>query len=359
MKIIKNQIKQSFQHLDQYQINYQNTYDELLITDLDYDYVLHFTKCIFNNDVRIKLKKPNLNTTIYFFDCLFKNNLIIEIDPYIKPAITISFSKFEKGINDNLKSNYPNLMIYNLEQITNKTIQFKDKSGYKTEYSDYNFMKQIELVDIEQSIKLNVKNIPQYLGTADDPALYVGCEATAVAASLSYILNKDIKKKETASLMPQDLDIKESFWDYFIGDIVKDGWGCMSPVSVKTIKNYFKKYNIKDFEVYNLTGLPFYLLFQFLKAKYPLPIWATMGNDKEMYKVKYGSTIFKTIFGELYWPGNDHSLSLVGYDLEKNEVYLADPEVNGIELRTRKLIEFENRYTELYAQAILIRKSSK
>ena len=39
----------------------------------------------------------------------------------------------------------------------------------------------------------------------------------------------------------------------------------------------------------------------------------------------------------------------------KQEIYLADPEVNSFKIRTRNIYELENRFSELYSQSIVVK----
>ena len=80
-----------------------------------------------------------------------------------------------------------------------------------------------------------------------------------------------------------------------------------------------------------------------------------MGNDEGMYHRKYGSTKWEINNKKLYWPGRDHSLVIVGYNILKQEIYLADPEVNSFKIRTRNIYELENRFSELYSQSIVVK----
>jgi uncharacterized protein YvpB len=133
----------------------------------------------------------------------------------------------------------------------------------------------------------------------------------------------------------------------------------MSTVSVDAINNYLVTNNLdQEYEVINTTNTPLYELLPFINRGIPVIVWCTMGNNEKMYHKKFGSTKWKINEQNLYWPGNDHSLVIVGYNIATNKIYLADPEVDSTKIRERNLFEFENRFTELYSQSILIIKKN-
>jgi uncharacterized protein YvpB len=202
---------------------------------------------------------------------------------------------------------------------------------------------------------LDVKNIPQYLSNINDPALQTGCEATACAIALSYMLKKNITKNEIASLMPKANPNEASFWDSFIGDIYHDGWGCMSTVAYNAIIKYLESHDLIDkYEVVNYTNTPLYKLLYLVSQGIPVIAYATMGNENTMYSRKYGSTIFNVNNNVLKWPGRDHCLVIIGYNLNTKQIYVADPEENSTAYRIRDLYLFENRFMQLYLQSIVI-----
>ena len=243
-----------------------------------------------------------------------------------------------------------------------KLKEFENYSGYDRSYlgnslSLFVYENNYRRKQVTPNKILKVKNIPQYISNENDPALKTGCEATACAILLSYILDKSITKNEMASYMKMGEPGKDSFWDSFIGDIYNDGWGCMSSVSVNAINNYLKANNLQDkYYVINTTNMPLYELLSFVSSGTPAIVWCTMGNKERMYHKKHGSTIWDINGKRLYWPGNDHSLVIVGYSFTYGKIYLADPEENSERITDRDIYEFENRFTELYSQSILVLK---
>lgn len=313
----------------------------------------------------------NKNVTVYIYqnqvDGLVKINN--NVNNLSDAAICVTANRFNEGSNKYLIAEHPefvdvkdNYVLYDYKIKFLKLNEFDNYTGYHRKYlgnalslfvTETNYKKK----HVVPNKLLKVKNIPQYISNDNDPALKTGCEATACAIALSYILDRQITKNEMASYMKMGNFGVDSFWDAFIGDIYNDGWGCMSPVSVNAIKNYLMENNLSDqYYVINSTNTPLYELLGFVNSGIPVIVWCTMGNKEHMYHKKHGSTKWDINGKKLYWPGNDHSLVIVGYSFTHNKIYLADPEENSQSIRERDLYEFENRFTELYSQSILIIK---
>lgn len=343
------------------------------ITNLGiYDFSLHLE----NNELlkQINLQSffnHNTNTTIYF------NHNKLHIPIHFDSSFTVGYQgtvtiyhNYYLGTGELVDTIYPDGILFKDNYIYQKQqLIYLDNEQY-TKYTGYN-QKYIQLalkpfqfldyqmvrktIDIPKYQRLNVENIPQYISNPNDPALMVGCEATACAIAVSYLLKQKITKNTLATYMPQAKPNEKSFWEAFIGDIYQDGWGCMSSVSVITLQSFLKAHQLENkYEVLNLTNTSLYDLFPYLSNNLPIIVWATMGNEHQMEHKKYGSTIFNLNDKPLYWPGRDHCLVIAGYNLLTNEIFLADPEQNNTLQRTRNILEFENRFAELYSQSIVI-----
>ena len=328
---------------------------------------------VYSNITLSSFQKQNNNVTIYIYQNEINKKIIINNDNFISSdaAIAITANRFPNFNQESLyavvpefidvKDNYYldgyNINFINFNKFPNYTGY--DRKLLKTYQSYYVLENKFSFKHIAKTKILKVLNIPQYLSFPNDPALQTGCEATACAIALSYILNKQITKNTLASFMKQSEPGTISFWESFIGDIYHDGWGCMSTVSVDAINNYLVTNNLEqEYEVINTTNTPLYELLPFINRGIPVIVWCTMGNNEMMYHKKFGSTKWKINEQNLYWPGNDHSLVIVGYNFATNKIYLADPEVDSTKIRERNLFEFENRFTELYSQSILIIKKN-
>lgn len=338
-----------------------------------FDMSLHLENNHLLNQIILKAFSSNdTNTTIYFNENMLHQKIYLDetFNPNFKGCITVYHNYYTNYDGKFIQTNHPELILYKDNYTyANEKISYFDNELY-AKYTGYHrkylfnaptTFKMLDYQQVRETIKLpdyqklNLQNIPQYVSYENDPALNVGCEATACAIVLSYLLKQKVTKNHLASHMEQAKPNEKSFWEAFIGDIYQDGWGCMSSVSVKAIQSFLNTNNLTEkYEVINLTNTPLYELLKYLTLGLPIIVWATMGNDQTMDHKKYGSTIFNVNGETLYWPGRDHSLVIAGYNRLTNEIFLADPEVNNQSLRVRKIFEFENRFAELYSQSIVI-----
>lgn len=309
------------------------------------------------------------NVTIYVYQNQLDSPVIIKNNNSVSTtcAFCVSCNRFINGDQNNLIADKPEYIDvkdnYYLDDFNINFIKFEsfiNYSGYNRKYlrtamSLFVMESEFHLKKIEQNRFLKVKNIPQYVSNTNDPALMTGCEITACTIALNYILKRQMNKNE----MVKYLDIKDpgeaSFWDAFIGDIYNDGWGCMSSVCVSAINKYLTANGLdNDYYVINTTNMPLYELLGFVNSGIPVIVWCTMGDKKHMYHKKYGSTKWDINGEKLYWPGNDHCVVISGYSFTRGSVLLSDPENEDTIYQERNLYEFENRFTELYSQSILI-----
>ena len=338
----------------------------------NYNLSLHIEHNIIYEDIEFKeFNKLNKNVSIYIYQneinkqvLIFNNGLELS-----DAAICVSSNRFSNADKNNIFAEKTELVDvkdnYFLEGYKIKFIDFKQFDNH-TGYNRKKLGNSVSfyVTEVEYRKKhtapnkiLRVNNIPQYISFDNDPALKTGCEATACAIALSYILNKPITKNEIVKYMQIKESGTSSFWDAFIGDIYNDGWGCMSPVSVDTINRYLIENNLdKEYYVFNSTNMPLYELLEFVNSGIPVIVWCTMGDKDKMYHKKHGSTIWNVDGEKLYWPGNDHSVVIAGYSYTYNKIYLADPENNKTDLISRDIYEFENRFMELYSQSVVILK---
>ncbi|MBE6130420.1 MAG: hypothetical protein E7183_01750 [Erysipelotrichaceae bacterium] len=271
-----------------------------------------------------------------------QNNFIAEIPEYIDVKDNYCLNNYKIKFIDFKK--FPNYSGYNRKYLGNAMSLFVLESEFK-------------LKKIEQNRYMRIKNISQYVSNDNDPALQTGCEATSCAIALNYVLKQEITKNEMAAYLEIKDSGEASFWDAFIGDIYTDGFGCMSSVVVKAINKYLKEKGFdKDYYVVNTTNMPLYELLGFVNSKIPVIVWCTMGNNDHMYHKKNGSTKWDINGNKLYWPGNEHCVVIAGYSFTRGTIYLMDPENEDTRFlfKERNLYEFENRFTELYSQSIVI-----
>lgn len=325
---------------------------------------IHFEDCIINNKIsflNINYRNDQTNNTIYFR----RNNIFqdIYID-YLDDADSndninnTSITAIDNRLNSSsIKGHTKDIMFFdNSKDGYIYTNELSTKLGYIYYYTKEFIFDRPNRVIFNSFIKLN--NIPQYVSYDNDPALQTGCEITAAACALSYICKTNITKNYLSSYLDKDEYFVDTFWTKFVGDIYNDGFGCMAPAIIKAINSYLIDKGLQNmYSVYNTTKTSLYQLLTVVKKGIPVIVWATMGNDDRMYRRVIGSTIFKYNDKELLWPGNDHAVVIVGFDLVKEEIYLCDPEVSSPNVRVRNIYEFENRFQDLYSQSIIIVKN--
>lgn len=326
---------------------------------------------IYDGVVFEKFNNLDKNVSIYVYQNQLDSRILINNGSANENtcAMSVSCNRFSNSNQNNIVAEIPKYIDvkdnYYLNNYKIKFIDFKsfpNYSGYNRKYlgsamSLFVLESEFKLKKIEPNRYMKIKNIPQYVSNDNDPALQAGCEASSCAIALNYIFKQQITKNEMASY----LEIKEpgetSFWDAFIGDIYNDGFGCMSSVVVQAINKYLKEKGLdKDYYVINTTNMPLYELLGFVNSKIPVIVWCTMGNNERMYHKKNGSTKWNINGNELYWPGNEHCVVIAGYSFTRGTIYLIDPENKDTRFlfQERNLYEFENRFTELYSQSVLI-----
>lgn len=191
-----------------------------------------------------------------------------------------------------------------------------------------------------------VKHISQ------NPELPTGCEVTSLTMVLNY-LGFDVDKSYMADRYLDKLNSFDgSFYDYFIGDPSSpDGFGCFAPAITRCANRYLTD-NASSLKAFNISGAPLKRLFGEILDGNPVIVWTTSNWETPVTYTDIwlnNNSVFK-------WPNNEHCVVLIGFNLEKNTVFLADPLSDIVE---RDLSEFAETYSSYYKQAVVIRKPRK
>lgn len=181
-----------------------------------------------------------------------------------------------------------------------------------------------------------------------NPELPTGCEVTALTTLLNY-LGYDVTKIEMANnYLPCTSNGGVTFDEYFVGSPYdKNSFGCFAPVIVRTAEAYFEAINETDRKIENVTDSEFEDMFTHVAKGNPVVIWATI-NLHEPVKKYYWDTPDGT---PVYFYGYEHCMVLTGYDLDKNLVYVSDPQKGNV---SYDLELFKLRYEQLGSQAVII-----
>lgn len=201
-------------------------------------------------------------------------------------------------------------------------------------------------------VVLPVENIQQL------PELPAGCEATATTIVMNYEGIK-VDKMVLATYLPMmqypdENGLWESPWNKFVGNPKLSYYGCYAPVIIETVESCLENNNIDSFEVVDISNSSMQELYTQIDDGHPVIVWATMF----MKASKNGNSWYLQDGSKYTWRANEHCLALIGYDTDKNTVILSDPyDSKGTVEYDADL--FETRYTELYKQALIIRRKEK
>lgn len=195
------------------------------------------------------------------------------------------------------------------------------------------------------------------------PELPVGCEIASEAALLQFLGFNADKCELAEKYIPKNEDIYDDIHhflygpdpkEYFVGDPFSWGYGCYSPVIVKSMNRYFADKGSENVAVdmQNLTGSELDML---LDSGVPVIVWASQGMEPFVYRDSSCWTVKKS--GEnIHWLGNSHTLVLVGYD-DKFYYFMDCADKTEITPYVREV--FIARWDENGAQAVAVKLNVK
>ncbi len=209
---------------------------------------------------------------------------------------------------------------------------------------------RLESPSFRQHFFVNEKaegNEKPFEAVLQNPELPTGCEVTSLTAVLNHI-GYSIDKVELAEdFLDKGEPWKTDFRRKFAGDPSSTGaYGCYAPVIVNCANKYLS-YIGSSYRAYDLTGTQLSDLFYYLDRDIPVIIWATIDMNKS-----YPTDRWFVGTQQLVWIGEEHCMVLYGYDEQKDMLLVADPLVGNTQYE-REL--FEERYKELFMQAVIIR----
>lgn len=190
---------------------------------------------------------------------------------------------------------------------------------------------------LSTSAYLDVKWINQ------NPELPTGCEITSLTTVLQYYGYSVSKTTMARTYLEKGYG---SFFEHFVGDPFSEmGYGCMAQPITDAANKYFTANKISA-TAQNISGTEFMNLLNYVSVGDPVIVWNTMYME-EPYEAEgwYADGEYIT------WIAPEHCVVLMGYDLDKNVVYVSDP-LEGI--KTRNLTLFAEYYEAIYSQAVVI-----
>lgn len=203
---------------------------------------------------------------------------------------------------------------------------------------------------IPDKLTLRRKVIPGLSAIYQDDLL-TGCEATGLTEALNWY-GYDVDKYTIADefLPKSELrweDYEDGFWDdkntdfweywdggvvgpdfktTFIGDPYREetSYGCYAPCVVRTANKYFKSVG-STYKARDISGTELNDLFRYIEAGIPVILIVTPFLEEP----ESGDYWFAEDIGEVvHWQKGHHCMVLIGFDLDDNCVYTADP-ANG------------------------------
>lgn len=206
--------------------------------------------------------------------------------------------------------------------------------------TEINDSKKEEETTYKTRLKLPIKYICQY------PEMPTGCEATALTMVLNY-LGFDVEKETIAADYVKKTDYPGDFIHYFMGDPFSEkGYGMYSPALTNTANDFLESRN-SDLKAYDITGEGMDKICEYVSRGMPVCIWTTYYLERDPKVTKE-----YTLNGKDYqWKSNEHCMVVIGYDLEKDTLILANP-AEEIKEYPRNLIEKRNRQFDEMAVVI-------
>lgn len=257
-------------------------------------------------------------------------------------VVVVIFMNYKEGYYDGIKS----------------VISLK-ASNDEIDYNEDAALVDVELDQVEESgeiaelgtenVQMQTETIENYYKMEDfewlsqNPELPTGCEITSLTSVLNYY-GINVKKETMADDYLKKGD--GSYYKMFLGNPRDTGsFGCMAQPIVDAANLYFKKNNV-SMKASNVSGVTFDKILEYVSQGVPMIVWNTMG----MAPAYESQTL--TLDGREYtWIAPEHCVVVVGYDLDNNEVYVADPMAGMV---TRNLKTFEERYDSLKRQAVYV-----
>lgn len=179
------------------------------------------------------------------------------------------------------------------------------------------------------------------------PELPTGCEVTSLAAALNYngfyVTKEELADEYLTTADPFKATFDEAF---ILSPRMPEAYGCNSPVIKKAAEDYFKAIDA-DWSVYDLTGTDFKDLFYHIDEGRPVIVWASMWLMDVSYTLRWTTEDGQ----EAWFAEGEHCMTMKGYDLETDTVYVCDPLRGEIEY---PISRFEEIYDQLGKQALVI-----
>lgn len=188
------------------------------------------------------------------------------------------------------------------------------------------------------------------------PELPTGCEITSLTIALNHA-GYDVSKTTMARDYLPRMDfywwggrLYGADYTYVFAGNPDNNWsyGCLAPCIVDAGNRYLDSVKSEQ-KVKNLTGTEFDdLLKNYISKDKPVLVWITCNDLIAPY---YTDSWYTPDGKYVTWLANEHCVVLTGFDLDKNEVYTADPMSGN---KTYPYALFKQRYEELGKNSVVI-----
>lgn len=197
--------------------------------------------------------------------------------------------------------------------------------------------------EMPNSYKIELEHISQY------PDLPSGDEITSLAMVLKY-LGYEADKCELCDLYLDKGPVGfTSFYEANVGNPrdAYNSFGCLAPVIVKSANRYIQV-NGGSYHAYDLTSYNVDALLKEVASGTPVIVWTC-----EDFDITPSISRIWVVDGKnLYLKSNSATMVLIGYDLTKNTVTLANPAGSTFEI---DLELFALRYAQMGSYAVVVK----
>ncbi len=197
----------------------------------------------------------------------------------------------------------------------------------------------------KRQVKLDVKYVPQ------NPELPTGCEITSLTTVLNYYGYNVSKTEMSDNYLEKTIGKIGNFWEVFVGDPRKNGFGCYAKPIVNAANKYLATQN-SMFKAVEYSGTEFEDLLAIVENGRPVIIWSTMYGKSAKDLLKPYTTVKWNIDGKnIQWIAPEHCMVLIGYDIDRHVAIMSDPQRGIVEYN---LDTVKSRYISLHSQCVVL-----
>ena len=197
----------------------------------------------------------------------------------------------------------------------------------------------------KKQVKIPVNYLPQ------NPELPTGCEITALTTVLNYYGCSVSKTEMADKYLEKSVDRIGNFWEVFVGDPTKNGFGCYAKPITDAANKYLQETG-NSLVAKDYSGAAFEDLLSLVESGTPVIIWSTMYDETTGTLGEPYATVKWTIDDkDLQWIAPEHCMVLIGYDLDRNVAIMSDPQHGIVEY---DLDTVKARYLALHSQCVVV-----